>query len=328
MGNVLQRHSGANDTSSDHVAHATELEHLDSIAYGVDTAEDEFAFEPPIKKRLGGAVVETSGVMRYFEAAAGSDADEPVMALRELTLARTSELYPIRAGEFVIVRGPSGGGKTTLLNILGALDRPSRGSLTLLGQPISNKTTDKQLASMRLSQIGFVFQTFNLLSAFSALENVELPMLMLNVLDAKARRTRALDLLASVGLADRAHHLPSEMSGGEQQRVAIARALANEPQLMLLDEPTGSLDSHATVEIMNILYRINIERKTTFVMVTHNPDLECYADRILYVIDGVIVSQVLNEEQVQLTHETYQRLLNEVERSTNVTALTREHHIK
>jgi putative ABC transport system ATP-binding protein len=154
-----------------------------------------------------------------------------------------------------------------------------------------------------------VFQTFNLLATLSAFENVELPMTILGKLKPKERKERALELLRLVGLQDRVAHLPSELSGGEQQRVTIARALANEPEILLLEEPKGDLDTVNTVEIMNLLLRINLEQKTTCIMVTHNPDVECYADRLLYIQDGRFVQQAINEVQSALDFETYTEYL-------------------
>ena len=325
MGGRLSSRTGteADNLNAEGMEHDDHLEHLDSIqAHTV-----EYAFEPPIKKQLGPSVVVADSLVRVFEtsSAAADEDSESVLALRKISLLPSSELYPVRAGEFVVFRGPSGGGKTTLLNLLGALDRPSSGTLTILDQQISSQVSDRELADMRLRRIGFVFQTFNLLPAFSAFENVELPMLLLNKLDTNARRQRATELMCAVGLRDRLHHLPSELSGGEQQRVAIARALANEPQLLLLDEPTGDLDSIATIEIMNLLLEINLTKRTTCIMVTHNPDLECYADRILYILDGTITNQVLNEEQVALTHAKYNELLQS---RANNTAAGRERHVQ
>ena len=202
-----------------------------------------------------------------------------------------------------MIRGPSGGGKTTLLNLIGTIDLSTSGQLYIMGQRIDGSSSDDFLSRLRLEHIGFVFQTFNLLATMSALENVELPMILLAKHDEKERKRRAIALLKRVGLGDRLDHLPSELSGGEQQRVAIARALSNEPDILLLDEPTGDLDSRSTVQIMDLILNINRigpqgegeHTATTCVMVTHNPEIECYADRIVYVQDGVFVKQALNE---------------------------------
>eukprot|EP00301_Raphidiophrys_heterophryoidea_P021003 c5557_g1_i1.p1 GENE.c5557_g1_i1~~c5557_g1_i1.p1 ORF type:complete len:271 (-),score=47.70 c5557_g1_i1:162-974(-) len=265
----------------------------------------EFAFQPPISKELGPAVLVARGVCKKFKLAGR---DESVHALSDISFVPESEVYPFRKGEFIVLRGPSGGGKTTLLNIIGTLDRVSAGTLTLLGVNVDSSTPENTLARFRLEKIGFVFQTFNLLSALSAFENVELPMTLLGNIPPAARRKRVLELLGLVGLADRINHLPSELSGGEQQRVTIARSLANEPELLLLDEPTGDLDSHNTVEIMNLILEINQRKKTTVVMVTHNEHLECYADRIVYMEDGKIVSQAINSVQSALDYKTYIQL--------------------
>jgi putative ABC transport system ATP-binding protein len=202
-----------------------------------------------------------------------------------------------------MIRGPSGGGKTSLLNLIGTIDLSTSGQLYIMGQRIDGSSSDDFLSKLRLEHIGFVFQTFNLLATMSALENVELPMILLAKHDEKERKRRAIALLKRVGLGDRLDHLPSELSGGEQQRVAIARALSNEPDILLLDEPTGDLDSRSTVQIMDLILNINRigpqgegeHTATTCVMVTHNPEIECYADRIVYVQDGVFVKQALNE---------------------------------
>lgn len=223
--------------------------------------------------------------------------EEEIVALRSVSLTPNSEFYPVKKGEFVMIRGPSGGGKTTMLNLVGSIDASTSGELFIMGNRIDQNSTDAFLSSLRLRHIGFVFQTFNLLATMSALENVELPMILLGRHDDKERRKRAVALLKRVGLGDRLDHLPSELSGGEQQRVAIARALANEPDILLLDEPTGDLDSRSTVAIMDLILNINRvgpqgegeHSATTCVMVTHNPEIECYADRILYVQDGSFV---------------------------------------
>lgn len=244
--------------------------------------------------------------------------DEQIVALRSVSLTPNSEFYPVKKGEFVMIRGPSGGGKTTMLNLIGSIDSSTGGELFIMGNRIDQTSTDTFLSSLRLRHIGFVFQTFNLLATMSALENVELPMILLGRHDDKERKKRAIALLKRVGLGDRLDHLPSELSGGEQQRVAIARALANEPDILLLDEPTGDLDSRSTVAIMDLILNINRvgpqgegeQSATTCVMVTHNPEIECYADRILYVQDGQFVKQALNEVQTAIKEEEYTHYLH------------------
>jgi putative ABC transport system ATP-binding protein len=210
--------------------------------------------------------------------------DVTVHALRGVTLS-------IEQGSFVAVVGASGSGKSTLMNILGLLDRPSSGRYLLQGRDVSTMDPD-QRARLRNQKIGFVFQSFNLLARTSALENVELPL----VYDARAparpaeRHQRARQLLEAVGLGERAHHTPSQLSGGQQQRVAIARALVNEPELLLADEPTGNLDSRTSVEVMELLQRLNRERGITIALITHEHDIAEYAHRVVAFRDGRVVS--------------------------------------
>ena len=192
----------------------------------------------------------------------------------------------IREGEFVAIMGASGSGKSTTMNILGCLDRPTKGSYILDGQDVSEMSKDER-ADIRSRKIGFVFQGFNLLSRTSALENVELPMLYAGV-SGTERHTRAMESLAAVGLAGREQNHSNQLSGGQQQRVAVARALVNDPALILADEPTGNLDSHTSVEVMEIFQRLNRERGITLILVTHELDIAQYAQRVVIFKDGKI----------------------------------------
>ncbi|MGH9814645.1 MAG: ABC transporter ATP-binding protein, partial [Candidatus Acidiferrales bacterium] len=199
-------------------------------------------------------------------------------------------------GEMVAVMGPSGSGKSTLMNIVGCLDRPSRGAYLLDGVNVTNMTK-AELAKIRNTKIGFVFQQFNLLSRTSALENVELPTIYAG-LPADQRRERAQQALQQVGLADRAHHHPSQLSGGQQQRVAIARALVNRPSILLADEPTGNLDSRTSVEVMDVFQRLNGEYGMTVILVTHEHDIASYAKRSLEFRDGKLRRDVPVRERL------------------------------
>ena len=205
--------------------------------------------------------------------------DVEVHALRGVSLT-------IRQGEFVAIMGASGSGKSTMMNIIGCLDRPSRGTYILDGQDVSQMSKDER-ADIRCEKIGFVFQGFNLLSRTSALENVELPMLYANV-DGADRHRRAMEALNSVGLAGREQNHPNQLSGGQQQRVAVARALVNNPALILADEPTGNLDSRTSIEVMEIFQRLNREKGITLVLVTHEPDIAQFAQRVVVFKDGKI----------------------------------------
>ena len=196
----------------------------------------------------------------------------------------------IESGEFLSIMGPSGSGKSTLMNILGCLDVPTSGAYFLDGEDVSRLGLDER-ADLRNRKIGFVFQGFNLLPRIDAVRNVELPLIYGRIKTAQ-RRTSALEALELVGLSERAHHLPSQLSGGQQQRVAIARALVNKPEIILADEPTGNLDSRTSTEIMSVFDTLNRERKITFILVTHDPEIGAFTDRRILIRDGKIEGDV------------------------------------
>ena len=203
----------------------------------------------------------------------------------------------VNKGEFVSIMGPSGSGQSTFMNILGWLDRPTTGSYRLNGDEVAT-LSDDELAYVRNKQIGFVFQSFNLLTKLTALENVALPMIYAGV-NKKMRIERATQLLQSVGLGERMDHLPSELSGGQRQRVAIARALANNPAIIMADEPTGNLDSKSTIDVMNIFRGLHNEGRT-ILLVTHEPDIATYASRNVVLKDGIIVEDSINSNMTPI----------------------------
>lgn len=195
----------------------------------------------------------------------------------------------VRKGEFVAVVGASGSGKSTLMNIIGVLDKPTEGIYNLNGVDVM-EAKDKELSNIRNREIGFVFQTYNLISRTSALKNVELPMLYAGV-SGHDRNLRAKELLDMVGMSDRASHNPDELSGGQKQRIAIARAMANDPSIILADEPTGALDSHTGRHIMDIFHDLNEKQGKTIVLITHSPELAEETQRILTISDGMITGE-------------------------------------
>jgi len=208
--------------------------------------------------------------------------DATVYALNGVDLA-------VAQGEFAAIMGPSGSGKSTLMNILGCLDRPTSGEYFLDGRDVS-QLGKNELAEVRNQKLGFIFQSFNLLARLSSLENVMLPMLydLQGSQSYVVQQQRAKDALGAVGLGHRLHHRPNQLSGGQQQRVAIARALVNRPSVILADEPTGNLDSHSSVEVLDLLHELH-HQGATIVMVTHEPDVARHAQRIIWVHDGKVV---------------------------------------
>jgi len=219
-------------------------------------------------------VIELEGIQKSYRI---GDSEFPILPGIDLA---------IESGEFIALMGPSGSGKSTLMNIVGCLDRPSGGRFTLLGQDIS-QTSDEELARIRREELGFIFQTFNLIGRISVLKNVEVPM-MLSGVARERRRSRALQLLESVGISHRSDFSPSNISGGERQRVAIARGLANEPKNIIADEPTGNLDLKNSEEVMKILSSLNRDGRT-IIMVTHNPEITGNCSRVIRLRDGRIM---------------------------------------
>ena len=223
-------------------------------------------------------IIEMRGIVkRYYE---GKSNELEILHGIDLT---------VYEGEFVAIVGESGSGKSTLMNIIGALDRPTQGSYFLDGVDIA-AAKDKQLSAIRNKKVGFVFQTFNLIGRTTARKNVELPMLYAGM-PARARTRRADELLAQMGMSDRAAHKPNELSGGQKQRVAIARAMANDPALILADEPTGALDSVTSRTVMDLFHTLHREQGKTIVLITHNPALAQECDRVLTLLDGRIVRE-------------------------------------
>lgn len=222
---------------------------------------------------------QTAVLVKEATRAYGSGANK-VLALRGIDL-----VVPV--GSFIALKGRSGSGKTTLLNMIGGLDQPTTGEVSLFGQPLS-KLSDRQLTRLRRDMIGFVFQSFALLPILSAYENVELPLRMGNVWNLRERRTRVMDALALVGLQRWANHRPYEMSGGQQQRVAIARALVSHPRLLIADEPTGELDSTTGRELLTLMRRIVDQQKVTLVMATHDHAVDEFVDIVYHVRDGTL----------------------------------------
>lgn len=228
-------------------------------------------------------LIKISGVWKKYDMGKA----EPLIVLRDINL-------EIGEKEFVAITGPSGSGKSTMVNIIGALDLPSWGKIYLKGKEIS-EMSESSLAFLRGKTIGFIFQQFNLLPTLNALENVMLPMEMINISENLAKE-RAKKILEQLGLGDRLTHKPNQLSGGQQQRVAIARALANNPEIILADEPTGNLDSHTGKFVMDFLNQLHEEGKTV-ILITHDLELVQYGKRIVYLRDGIIEKEVHNKKR-------------------------------
>jgi len=231
-------------------------------------------------------IIETHKIAKVYRMGA-----EEVHALKSISIS-------IQKGEYVAFMGPSGSGKSTLMNIIGCLDSPSDGEYVLNNKDVSS-LTENELAVIRNKEIGFVFQTFNLLPRQSSLENVALPLIYAGISKAD-RHERALEVLDSVGLGDRAGHKPNELSGGQRQRVAIARALVNDPSIILADEPTGNLDTKTSYDIMELFQQLH-DAGNTIIMVTHEDDIAHYAHRIIRLRDGLIESDIINENVTRST---------------------------
>ena len=228
---------------------------------------------------------------------------EGIPALRGISL-------KVKKGEFLTIFGTSGGGKTTMLNIIGTIDTPSRGDIKILDKLIKSNTSDKELSNIRLNNIAFVFQSFNLFQNLNVLENVEMPMKIKGKLSSKEIRNRANDLIKKVGLSNRINHFPNQLSGGEQQRVTIARALVNNPDILLLDEPTGDLDTKNADIVMSLLLELNLLHGITMIMVTHDVALKNYGQKIVRVIDGKIHHEISVplKDRKECISQLYERL--------------------
>ncbi|MCQ2538095.1 MAG: ABC transporter ATP-binding protein [Lachnospiraceae bacterium] len=244
-------------------------------------------------------MVEVKSVKRYYRMG-----DEKIKAVDDVS-------FTVYEGEFCCLTGTSGSGKSTILNVLAGIEKVSSGDILLKGQNIV-KMNESKLAKFRQSSLGFVFQSYNLIGTLTAVENVEMPLTFKRV-RRKIRRKAAIEMLDKVGLGKRMEHKPSEMSGGQQQRVGIARAFVAKPRIIFADEPTGNLDSRTTVEVMELITKMARENKQTIVMVTHDPTLTKYADRVITISDGKIINEYENKEPfgVENAAETEERNKNE-----------------
>ena len=238
---------------------------------------------------MNSAIIEVNNLKKYFQVG-----DMTVQALKGVNL-------KIMKGEFVAIMGASGSGKSTMLNILGCLDKPTAGDYKLDGTGIA-ELSKNQLAELRNAKLGFVFQSYNLLTRTSALENVELPLFYNDQIKSRERRERAIAALESVGLSDRMHHMPNQLSGGQQQRVAIARSLVNDPVVILADEATGNLDTRTSFEIMELFQRLNSDKGKTIVFVTHEADIARLTSRNIIFRDGWVIKEQMVEDQLSAAY--------------------------
>ena len=243
---------------------------------------------------------------------------EGVPALRGVSLS-------VKKGEFLTIFGTSGGGKTTMLNIIGTIDTPSRGDVKIFDKLIKSNTSDKELSNIRLNNISFVFQSFNLFQNLNVLENVEMPMKIKGNLSYKKIKERALSLIEKVGLTNRINHFPNQLSGGEQQRVTIARALVNSPDILLLDEPTGDLDTKNADIVMSLLLELNLLHGITMIMVTHDVSLKNFGQKIVRVIDGKIHHEI--EVPIKDRKECIRQLYERLEKKMGVREGTQSSNI-
>ena len=253
---------------------------------------------------------------------------EGVPALRGVSLS-------VKKGEFLTIFGTSGGGKTTMLNIIGTIDTPSRGDVKIFDKLIKSSTSDKELSNIRLNNISFVFQSFNLFQNLNVLENIEMPMKIKGDLSYKKIKERALNLIEKVGLTNRINHFPNQLSGGEQQRVTIARALVNSPDILLLDEPTGDLDTKNADIVMSLLLELNLLHGITMIMVTHDVSLKNFGQKIVRVIDGKIHHEieVPIKDRKECIRQLYERLekkmgVREGTQSSNISNNTKVENIE
>ena len=277
-----------------------------------DFTKDEYLMQKGYSQNLLRAMNEYSMVLDHIKSATKNQTDpyENVPSIFELKNVHKTYLVgmegvpairgidlKIYEGEFLMIYGKSGGGKSSLLNLIGTIDEPNKGSIYMEGKGFLDCLKDPQLSQIRLTNIGFVFQSFNLINSLTALENIKLPMLLKGQLSAKEAHERALSLMEELSILHRKDSYPKQMSGGEQQRVTIARAVANKPKMLLLDEPTGDLDSKNSLIVMKILLELNVKEKITTIMVTHDEHVKDLANRIVYVIDGKISKCVVNSKE-------------------------------